>query len=539
MKNFRLLPLLFVPIVVCLLSVLVIAPFQAQSEVTLPNLLSSHMVVQRNRPIHLWGWSDPGEKITATMNSATATAAADGLGHWSLYLPPEKAGGPYQITIAGTNRIVLDDVLVGDVWFASGQSNMELPLMGFPGSAELQNGPEEIRNANQPNLRLLHIRTKASPYPLQDVNADPPNPAERNPPPTNSWTACTPETAATFSAIAYFFGREISNKEHVPIGLIDSSWGGTPAEAWVSLDGISSDASLMPVFAQWAEKSKDQADVPKQLEAEKREDDAAKAAGQPAPKHSWHPNLASWDPAWLYNAMVAPAVNFPIKGVIWYQGESNSDVRRASTYERLFPALIQDWRKQWNEGDFPFLFVQISSFRSNEGENWPIIREAQRRTLGLVNTRMAVTIDIGNPDNVHPSDKQDVAARLALEARDIAYGEQVEDSGPLYRQTSIEGSSINVWFDHAAGLTAKGGSLTGFDIAGDDHKFVKADARIESKAGVDRVVVSSATVTNPKYVRYGWQNAPVVNLFNGAGLPASPFTSEKEIPKPDPRYPTN
>jgi sialate O-acetylesterase len=518
-----------------LAAALILPVLNAKSEVTLPNMLSSHMVLQRNQPIHLWGWADPGEQVTAALHDATATAKADRLGHWSLYLPPEKAGGPYQLTISAANKIVLDDVLIGDVWFASGQSNMEFPLLGFPNSAVMQNGAEEIRNANQPTLRLLHIRTKASPYPLEDVNTG------NNASPTmqstqdNSWTQCTPETAATFSAVAYLFGREISSKEHVPIGLIDSTWGGTPAEAWISLQSLSADASLMPVFAQWAEKSKNQIDTPRILAAEKREDEAAKAAGQPLPKHDWHPNLDSWDPAWLYNGMIAPAINYPIKGVIWYQGESNSDVRRASSYERVFPALIEDWRKQWQEGDFPFLFVQISSFKSTAGENWPIIREAQRRTLSLINTGMAVTIDIGDPGNVHPSDKQDVAARLALAARAIAYGEHVEDSGPLYRQTSIEGNAAQVWFDHAEGLTAKGGAPAGFEVAGDDRNFVNAEARIEG----DHIVVSSPEVNDPKYVRYGWQNAPELNLFNAAGLPASPFTSEKDIPKPDPQHPTN
>jgi sialate O-acetylesterase len=525
MKIFRLLPL----------AALILPAFTAKSEVTLPNMLSSHMVLQRNQPIHLWGWADPGEQVTAALNNATTSTKADALGHWSLYLPPEKAGGPYQVTISASNKIVLDDVLIGDVWFASGQSNMEFPLLGFPGNADMQNGAEEIRNANQPTLRLLHIRTKASPYPLDDVNTGSNQSPTMQGPQDNSWTQCTPETAATFSAVAYLFGREISAKEHVPVGLIDSTWGGTPAEAWISLDSLSADASLMPVFAQWAEKSKDEADVPRILAAEKREDDAAKAAGQPKPQHDWHPNLDSWDPAWLYNGMVAPAINYPVKGVIWYQGESNSDVRRAASYERVFPALIEDWRKQWRVGDFPFLFVQISSFKSTAKENWPIIREAQRRTLGLINTGMAVTIDIGNPDNVHPADKQDVAARLALAARNIAYGEQVEDSGPAYRQTGIDGSSISVYFDHAEGLTAKGAAPSGFEVAGDDRNFVKAEAQIQG----DHVVVSSSEVKNPKYVRYGWRNAPDANLFNRAGLPATPFTSEKEIPRPDPQHPTN
>ena len=527
MKNLRLLSLLS--------SLLVLVSLPAQSEVTLPNMLGSHMVLQRNRPIHLWGWANPGEQVTATLRASTGTTKADNLGRWSLYLPPEKAGGPYQLTISGSNKIVLDDVLIGDVWFASGQSNMEFPLLGFPGNAIMNNSAEEIRSSNQPNLRLLHIRTRASSYPLDDVNTGANQSPTMQSSQNNSWILCTPETAATFSAVAYFFGREIAAREHVPVGLIDSTWGGTPAEAWVSLDSLSADASLMPVFAQWAEKSRDEVNVPRMLAAEKREDEAAQAAGQPRPKHDWHPNLDSWDPSWLYNGMVAPAVNYPIKGVIWYQGESNSDVRRAASYERVFPTLIEDWRKQWREGNFPFLFVQISSFRSTAGEDWPVIREAQRRALQLADTGMAVTIDIGNPDNVHPADKQDVGARLALAARAIAYGEQIEDSGPLYRQTSVEGNSIHVWFDHAEGLAAKGGPLTGFEVAGRDHNFVKAEAGIEG----DSVVVSSPEVKDPQYVRYGWQNAPVLNLFNGAGLPASPFTSEKDIPRPDPQHPTN
>ncbi|MGC2161151.1 MAG: sialate O-acetylesterase [Silvibacterium sp.] len=487
-----------------------------QAEVTVPNILSSHMVLQRNRPIHLWGWADPGEQVTATLHSSTASAKADGLGLWSLYLPPEPAGGPYQVTIAGTNRVVLDDVMIGDVWFASGQSNMQLPLMGFPGSAVVTNGDEEIRNATQPELRLLHIPDKAAPYPQRNQSA--------------SWTLCTPETAASFSAAAYFFGREIARREHVTVGLIDSSWGGTPAEAWVSMDSLGADASLMPVFSEWAHISDDYVDFPRLIAQEKREDAAALAAGKPRPDHPWHPDLDSWSPSWLYNGMIAPAVNYPIKGVIWYQGETNSAVERAAMYQRIFPALINDWRRQWQQGDFPFLFVQISAYTSVPAEDWAVVREAQRRTLSLANTAMAVTIDIGNPTNVHPADKQDVGHRLALAARALAYGEPVEYSGPAYRQTTVDGSELQLWFDHAAsGLVAKGGGpLTGFEIAGEDHNFVPATARIDGET----VLVSSPQVSNPQYVRYGWANYPTVNLFNAAGLPASPFTTEKNIPQP-------
>ncbi len=489
----------------------------ALAKVTVPHILSDHMVLQRNRPIHLWGWADPGEKVTATLHGTSASTETDGIGHWSLYLSPEHAGGPYTVTIAGTNTITLTNVMIGDVWFASGQSNMQLPLMGFPGSAVVTNGREEIHNATQPELRLLNIPMKATPYPQQDQDT--------------SWTLCTPQTAASFSAAAYFFGREIARREHVTVGLIDSSYGGSPGEAWISMEGLGSDAALMPVFAYWAQVSSDETDFARINAAYKREADAAKTAGKPEPWHMWRPDdIGSWAPSWLYNAMVAPAVKFPIKGVIWYQGETNSNVGRAAMYERVFSALIQDWRRQWQEGDFPFLFAQISAFTSVPQENWAVIREAQRRTLSVANTAMAVTVDIGNPTNVHPADKQDVGHRLALAALALAYGEPIEYSGPLYRQATANGHAMQIWFDHTTGgLFVKGGGLlTGFEIAGEDGDFVPATARIDGKT----ILVSNSSVPDPKYVRYGWANYPTVNLVNGAGLPASPFTTEKDIPKP-------
>ena len=473
------------------------------------------MVVQRDRPIHIWGWAAPGEKVTVEFQGTSRETAGDRLGDWSVFLPPQAAGGPYRLTVSGANRIVLDDVLVGDVWFASGQSNMEFPLRGFGAGSPLKNSADEIAHASQPQMRLLHFPTKASDFPLRDANA--------------TWTLCTPETAAGFSAVAYFFGRELAAREHVAIGLIDSTWGGTVAEAWMSLQSISADAALMPVFATRALMMRTQADLAAIRASEQREDAAARQAGLPRPSHPWRPDPASWAPAALFNGMIAPAVAYPIKGVIWYQGESNSKRPWAPMYGRVFPALIADWRAQWHEGDFPFLFVQISNFTSDATEVWPIIREAQRRSLSVANTAMAVTMDVGEPDNVHPADKQTVGARLALAARALAYGENVEYSGPLFRQATPEGRDLRVWFDHtAAGLAAKGGDLKGFEIAGDDGRFVPATARVDGRT----VVVSSAQVAEPKYVRYGWANAPVVNLYNSAGLPASAFTSEDAIPAP-------
>ena len=391
---------------------------------------------------------------------------------------------------------------------------MEFPLKGF-GGAPLKDSAAEIAHAGQAQIRLLHIPQKAADFPLFNS--------------ATSWTECSPETAANFSAVAYFFGRELAARERVPIGLIDATWGGTVAEAWMSLEAISADAGLMPVFATRAHMMQTQGEMAAILAKERREDLAAKQAGQAPPNHTWRPAPESWAPAGLFNGMIAPETPYAIKGVIWYQGESNSKLAFAPMYAKLFPALIADWRAQWHEGDFPFLYVQISNFTSNATEAWAIIREAQRRSLSVANTGMAVTIDIGDPGNVHQPDKQTVGARLALAARALAYGESVEYSGPLFRQAAPDGDGVRVWFDHTAhGLVAKGDALQGFEIAGDDGRFVTAAARIDGET----VVVSNAQVAAPKYVRYGWANAPVVNLFNSEGLPASPFTSEEEIPRP-------
>jgi len=473
-------------------------------------------VLQRDKPIHLWGWADPEEQVSATLNSSKQSTVADKLGVWSLYLPPQPAGGPVQIHLSGTNQITLEDVLIGDVWVASGQSNMEMPLKGFPGSAVIKNGAEEISRAKQPSIRLLLVDRKASAVPLTDFASG------------SGWKECTPETAADFSAVAYFFGQKIAAEEHVPVGLIDSSWGGTPAEAWISLEGIAADASLMPVFAARAEMMQEQAGLPAILAAEARADALAAAKNLPRPEHRWRPDPDSWDPAWLYNGMISPLVNLPIRGAIWYQGESNTSGNRAFLYERVFRTLIGDWRAHWKQGDFPFFFVQIANFDSSAKDNWPLVREAQRRTLALRKTGMAVTIDIGDPKNIHPADKRPVGERLALAARAVEYGEKVEFSGPSFRQINAEPDGLRVWFDHAEGMSARGGEPGGFEIAGADRHFVRASAHMDGSS----IVVSSPQVQNPLYVRYGWENAPVLNLYNAAGLPASPFTSEDPIPLP-------
>ena len=484
-----------------------------RAEVRLPHMLSDHAVLQRDRPIHIWGWATPGAHLTARFHAQTVPAVADSLGAFSLWLAPESAGGPYTLTISGDGAdLTLSDILVGDVWFASGQSNMEMPLRGFTGQAVVKDAGKEIAAATNPKLRLLLVDKKSSDFPLNDE--------------PDGWTLCTPETAATFSAVAYFFGREIAAKENVPVGLIDSTWGGTPADSWVSLDTLGTHPDLLPAFAARARFADQQGDLQARIAAEKAEDDAARAANKPLPHHPWHPEETSWVPAGLYNGMIAPFVPMSLRGFIWYQGETNSAPDRAPYYHALFAALIRDWRNHFAEGNLPFLFVQISSF-SSPAEDWGRVRDAQRRTLSTANTAMAVTLDIGTPDNVHPPDKQAVGHRLALAARHMVYGENIPFASPLFRQATAEiepdgGTALRVWFDHAQGLTTHGQPLDAFEVAGEDHHFVPAQARIDG----DTVVVSAAGVPHPVYVRYGWMGVVSNNLFNAAGLPASTFTSE-------------
>jgi sialate O-acetylesterase len=494
----------------------------SHSQISLPKVFSSHMVLQRDMPIHLWGTAAPGESIavelhgvnvsltpgdslTADFNSLTATATADPLGRWSLYLHPLPAGGPYTLTLRAANTLQLDDILIGDLWIASGQSNMEMPLAGFPNSAVIKDSDKEIAAANHPEIRLLRVDTDAADYPLEDLKS------------ATGWSRCTPETARSFSAVAYFFARDLQAHQHVPIGLIDSSWGGTPAEAWTSLDALGADAALTPVFAARATKMNQEPNQVRQDQLDK----LLRDQGKPLPHRDWHPNPDSWRPAALYNAMIAPLTPLPIRGVIWYQGESNSSPDRVNLYEHLFSTMIQDWRTHWHQGDFPFLFVQISAFASTPGEHWGLLRDSQRHTLHLANTGMAVTLDAGDEHNVHPADKQIVGQRLALLARKVAFSEPIPASGPLFRLAYPDHATMRVWFNDATGLTAHGPTLQGFEIAGSDGNFVPAQATIEG----DTVTATSPTITDPAYVRYAWPNFPRANLYNAAGLPASTFTS--------------
>lgn len=492
-----------------LLATAAISP--AAARLKLPRLFTDHAVLQRDRPLHIWGWASAGASVTVSLHGQRVVATADRLGRWETWLKPERAGGPYLLTVDGgaaEGVVRVQDVMLGDVWFASGQSNMEFPLKGFD-DGPLKNGAAEIAAAINPRIRLLRIEHKASTIPLRDIDA--------------SWTTTTPATAADFSAIGYFFAREISAREHVAVGVIDSTWGGTPADSWISADAFAADAALAPAIDARVRFQEDQTDADLALAAEAREDAAIRASGGTPPKHPWHPPEEAYRPSSLYNAMVAPFTGYGIKGVIWYQGETNSNVARAPYYADLFRSLITDWRHHFAQGAFPFLYAQISSFNS-PNEHWGLVRDAQRRTLDLTNTAMAVTTDVGEPDNVHPSDKQTVAARLALAARNLAYCERIAYQGPLFRQTSGDADGLRVWFDHAAGLTSRGAPVVGFEIAGPDRRFVPATARIDGES-----VVVSGPAPQPRYVRYNWSGVVPGSLYNAAGLPMSTFTSEERL----------
>ncbi len=476
--------------------------------VELPSLFTDHMVIQRGLPVHVWGTADPREAVIVEFRGESRSAIADELGRWTLHLSPGVAGGPFKVRVTAGDEIVFEDVWVGDVWMASGQSNMEWPL------DQTQDGASAVAAADHPELRLLRVGKATAEYPLDDMETD-------------GWMVCSPQTVAKFSAVGYYFAREVQAREDVVIGLIDTSWGGKPLAAYTSLAAIARDPALMPVFAHRAEMAEARAALLPLIEKEEREwvaaAAAARTAGEEPPPYPWYPDFTAWEPSVLFNAMVAPVTRFPIRGVIWYQGESDSSKARAAVYGPLFRAMIEDWRRRWGVGDFPFLFVQLANWIAGPGNGWPEVREAQAQALALEQTGMAVTIDVGHPIDIHPPDKKTVGQRLARAARAIAYGEDVEYRGPTFRQAIPEGSKLRVWLDHAEGLKVSyGDAPIGFEIAAADAVYVAADARIDGAT----IVLSSPDVDAPVSVRYAWADNPAVNLYNGAGLPAVPFRSE-------------
>jgi len=486
----------------------------AFADVKLPAVIGDNMVLQQGGKISIWGWADPGEEVMAgvSWHSMKWAVTADKDGKWTFKMNPPKAGGPYEMTISGKNVIEIKNIMVGEVWVCSGQSNMQMAVQSSA------NAEQEIAGADYPKIRLFTVTRKVAEEPQLDCEG--------------SWSECSPETVPGFSAVAYFFGRELHKELNVPVGLIHTSWGGTPAEAWTRREVLEADADFAPILKRYDDavaKYPQAMEQYKQKLAEwKQAVEKAKAEGKKPPRRPRAPFGPGnpHAPAGLYNAMIAPLIPYGIQGAIWYQGESNAG--RAYQYRTLFPAMIKNWRDDWGRGKFSFLFVQLANFMKTKPEPdesaWAELREAQSMTLALPNTGMAVIIDIGDAVDIHPKNKQDVGKRLALWPLAGIYGKKLVYSGPIYKSMKADGNSIILSFDHAGGgLVAKGdGQLKGFSIAGADRKFVWADAKIEGNT----VVVSSEKVSDPVAVRYAWADNPVCNLYNKEGLPATPFRTD-------------
>ncbi len=628
--------------------------------ISVPPLFTDNMVLQQKQKIVVWGTAEPGGEVTVELNGKTAKSVAAKDGKWKTILPSMKAGGPYKLKINGKDTITINNVMLGEVWICSGQSNMEMPLDGK--WSKVNNFRQEVANANYPDIRLLMVKKEMANRPEDNFTS-------------KGWEICSPASVGKFSAVGYFFGRDLYKKIKIPIGLIETSWGGTVVEAWTSakalkkiteftdtvkaieadmqteeeriaklkqlqnvwpdklgeiivksgswehgfqkpdyditkwktmklptiweragednVDGIVWFARDVNIPASWAGKDLtlslgrindfdftwfngvkvgrgvDVADlrhykIPGKLvkagknrittevldiggngglygpaEEMKLSDGKTSIDLTGKWKYKIEPNNINVRklpnkpdqnsgvnrPTVLYNAMIHPLLNYRIRGAIWYQGESNAE--RAYQYRYLFKTMINDWRNDWNEGDFPFYFVQLANFKQVKAlpadDSWAELREAQSMALELHNTGMAVTIDIGDSIDIHPHNKQDVGKRLALIALNKTYGFDIPYSGPIYKSMKIEGDKIRIKFDHAdSGLMAKGGDLKGFAIAGEDKKFVWANAKTEG----NDVVVWSSKIKKPVAVRYAWAANPVCNLYNGAGLPASPFRTD-------------
>ncbi|MEN6561624.1 MAG: sialate O-acetylesterase [Acidobacteriota bacterium] len=501
-------------------------PLALAAQVRLPAVIGDHMVIQQEKPVTIWGWAGRGEAVTILLSGQERKAVAAADGTWRVVFDPLKAGdAPLEMTVRGARgaAVIVKDILVGEVWLCSGQSNMEMSF------AWMSNPAPEVLRADNPNMRLFFVPKRTAGRPMDDVAA--------------KWEPCAPDSVRTFSAVAYYFGIELNKRLGVPVGLIDSAWGGTDIEPWTPPVGFAAVPEVTPLLekqtAKYAAYRDALAKVLPAWEAWAREGRkalAAKAAlpAEPEPGLPSDPYDDPQAPTTLYNGMIHALTPFAIRGAIWYQGENNRN--DCLFYEKKMEALIQGWRAVWQQGDFPFYYVQLAPYNypynreTPAGDvpdflRLPLIWEAQRKALSIPNTGMVVTTDIATLYDIHPPYKKDVGYRLSLWARANTYGEKtLVYSGPLYRSMTVDGALIRLSFDHVGGgLVANDGQpLKWFEIAGEDHIFYKAEAEI---AG-DTVVVWSPRVPAPKAVRFGWDQLAVPNLANKEGLPASPFRTD-------------
>jgi sialate O-acetylesterase len=488
------------------------------ADVRLPAIFSDHMVLQQDEACAVWGWAEAGEEVSVTIAGQTRSIKADKDGRWTVRLGKLKAGGPHTLTVKGKNSLVVSDVLVGEVWLGSGQSNMAMTVN------RCKDYEQEQAAAKLPRLRMFTVERNPQPGPQADCKG--------------RWVICAPDTVGAFSATAYFFGRKLHQELKVPVGLINSSYGGTAVEAWTSLEAQVNLPEYKTISEPWEkltalpyDEAKALAAYERQVAAHKEAAKKAKAAGKQAPRapvRPVDPRFNQNHPANLYNGMIAPIIPYTLRGAVWYQGESNAGKPFANLYGLQLATLIKDWRARWGE-NFPFAWVQLPDYRAPQKEpvensGWTTVREEMLKTLKLPRTGMAVTLGLGEANDIHPKNKQDVGLRLALWALDEVYDQKdIESSGPLLAGHKIRGGEMWLNFHHTGGgLKAGGGELKGFAIAGEDKRWVKATARIEG----DKVVVFNIQVKQPLAVRYAWADNPEFSLFNGAGLPAAPFRTD-------------
>lgn len=507
-------------IIAIISSLLFLSQTMTFAEVRLPRVFSNNMVIQRDMPAPIWGWASPNQAVTITVlrqdvesKIDTYIAKADEKGNWRTTLKATPVGGPYKIEVSGENTVVLTDILFGEVWVCSGQSNM-----GWTVNAS-NNSEEEIAAANYPNIRLFHIPQRSSGLPVADVHAQ--------------WRPTTSDSVRHFSAVAYFFGRHVHKELDVPIGLIDASWGGTRIEAWTAPEGFDAIPKLEAISEEVTDiNSNYRRQLPEKMNeieewiAKTREalEDDGIIYKMPENDHALNPHNR---PTALYNHMIYPIVPFAIRGALWYQGESN--MKEGMMYHEKMKGLIKGWREVWKQDDFPFYFVQLApwgGYDRDDPTHLPKIWEAQAATLELPNTGMVVTTDIGNVRDIHPRNKQDVGLRLAFWALAKTYNrDDLVCSGPLYKSMEIEGNSIRIHFEHVgSGLVSRDGEpLSWVQIAGEDKQFVDAVTVIDG----DTIVVSSDSVESPVAVRLGWNQIAEPNLINKEGLPVSPFRTDR------------
>jgi sialate O-acetylesterase len=484
-----------------------------QAGVTLGTPFRDGMVLQRGKPVAVWGWASPGEKVRVEFKGQAKPTTTDSGGRWEVKLDSLPASSePAQLTVTGRNRVSVQGVLVGEVWLCSGQSNMNLPLSAARDAAH------EIAAADHPLIRYFEVESVVFDQPLEMA--------------AGTWKVCAPETAGRFTAVGYFFARELQRELGVPIGIIKSTLGGSPIEGWMSAEALGANhAAARAEAEEWkpleADFQQRAEDYRQRLADWKSREVKARAAGQgfidPQPVMAQE-RTDRKKPAGLYNGFIRPLEPLTLAGFLWYQGEGNSDA--PADYRVLFPAMIRQWRANFQQEDLPFLFVQLPLYsvpNDPSGQRWAWFREVQTTVLSLPNVHMAVAIDVGEPGDIHPANKQDVGRRLALVALRNIYGRSVEDSGPVFSGMVRQGSAARVHLAHATGLNSTGNLTNSFTLAGSDKKFVPAQARIDGET----VIVSAPGLAEPVAVRFNWSNCPEGFLFNASGLPAAPFRSDR------------